>query len=325
MPDPADSAAVDLRATTAWIEGIPRGTVRASGAGASAFVEKFTTAAIADMRPGAGREGFFADARGWVLALATLLRQDDGLLIDCDAATAETLRAHLEHYHIREDVSFTDETPGVDCFLVAGPDAASLLAAASVGELPSQALGHSRIDIGGVAAHVVAIDWLHVAGFLVRVPRDQANVIGVAFAAAGLPQAPHAAFETLRIESRFPLACDIPAKMLPQELDRASRAISFTKGCYLGQETVARIDALGHVNRTLALVAIAGERQPGTDVAVTRNGEVVGTLTSTTLSPRLGPCGIGILNRRAFEPTAVLEVDGHRVRLVAAGSASRPG
>ena len=110
----------------------------------------------------------------------------------------------------------------------------------------------------------------------------------------------------MRIEAGWPVfGVDISDKNLPQEVDRNTRAISFTKGCYLGQETVARIDALGHVNKTLCGVRFFG----GEDVPLTRASElrlhgdaaVGNALTSATFSPRLSaPLALAYL-RRGFE------------------------
>jgi len=95
-----------------------------------------------------------------------------------------------------------------------------------------------------------------------------------------------------------PHPVDIRDKTLPQELGRDRRAISFTKGCYLGQETVARLDALGHVNRRLAVVVIAGPVAPDADVLC--GSEAWGRVTSAAIAPHLGgTVALGLLAARA--------------------------
>jgi folate-binding protein YgfZ len=129
--------------------------------------------------------------------------------------------------------------------------------------------------------------------------------------------------EAIRIEERLPAPADIVDKTLPQELDRDGRAICFTKGCYLGQETVARIDALGHVNRRLALLAIDAATPPLPGSSVTSAGEPVGTLTSSCLSPRVGTAaGLALVQRRGLE-SAGLEVAGAAARVVPTAAAAR--
>jgi folate-binding protein YgfZ len=229
---------------------------------------------------------------------------------------AATLRDHLEHYHIREDVVLVDASHDDRCVAVVGPGAARWLADRLGSDVPTRPLHHRAVRCGRTVAVVVAVDWFGAGGFLVRVPANDLSALHDWLAAEGLPRADAAALDALRIEHRFPRAQDIPEKTLPQELDRTARAISFTKGCYLGQETVARIDALGHVNRTLVLVAVEGDDVPRPGTVVSCGGEDVGTLTSSCASPRLGVCGLAIVHRRGLEPGATLTVANHAARIV---------
>lgn len=318
MPAPPSSAPSlhgyhDLREAVAWADVGPRGSVVAAGDDAVRFVDKFTTAPLAALDVAAGTEGFFCDAKGHVLALATILRTAAGLLLDCDARVAGTLRDHLEHYHIRERLDLVDATADTAALVIAGPKAASWLAERAT--VPARPGDHVRTRLGPIPVQLVATDMLGGGTFLARVAAADARPLREWLEAQGLPQATPAAFEAVRIEERSPSAADIPEKTLPQELDRAPRAISFTKGCYLGQETVARLDALGHVNRTLSIVAIdaAVPPPPGTPVLLDR--QEIGVLTSTCLSPRSGVVGMGLIHRRGQH--AALTVAGCAARLVA--------
>jgi folate-binding protein YgfZ len=306
-----------LRESAAWSGLQGRTAILASGAEAVRFVDKFTTASLATLSPGNSLEGFFADVRGWVIALATLVRTNHGLWIDCPPGVADRLRTHLEHYHIREDVTFVDASAALAAHVVAGPESAAWLAQRSETALPTRLLGTARTRLGGVDAIVVRIDWCGPRGFLVQSSAADAARLEAWFAAEGLPGAAAMAVETVRIEERYPHPADMPDKTLPQELDRTSRAISFTKGCYLGQETVARIDALGHVNRGLALIATAGRTPPEPGSAVTLAGEPVGVITSACLSPLLGgPAALAILHRRAWAAESDLAAGGVAARVV---------
>jgi folate-binding protein YgfZ len=101
--------------------------------------------------------------------------------------------------------------------------------------------------------------------------------------------------EIVRVESGVPMyGRDITDENLPQEVNRNAQAISFTKGCYLGQETVARIDALGHVNKLLVGLKISGATVPTAGTELTAQGKVVGHVTSAVFSPRLNaPLALG--------------------------------
>jgi folate-binding protein YgfZ len=107
------------------------------------------------------------------------------------------------------------------------------------------------------------------------------------------------AFEAARIEAGFPMfGHDITENNLPQEVSRNGRAISFTKGCYLGQETVARIDALGHVNKTLVGLRYLVSQVPKVGATILNGDEPVGTVTSATWSPKHeAPMALGYIRR----------------------------
>lgn len=272
------------------------GVVEACGPDAVTFVDGFTTAAISQLPVGGGGEGFFTDARGWVLALATILRTEAGLLVVTDPTVAAPLREHLEHYHIRERLELRDISETIDTVLVAGPGAREAIAAIGVASPPDQAAGHGTCRLDDREARVVRVMGQGPDGYLILVAAGLGRVVADRLEAAGIARGDLAAVEALRIESAYPTPTDIPPKTLPQELDRDARAISFTKGCYLGQETVARLDALGHVNRRLALVAIDSQEPPPVPVPILRDGAEVGRLTSACLSPRVGgPLGLGLV------------------------------
>jgi folate-binding protein YgfZ len=112
------------------------------------------------------------------------------------------------------------------------------------------------------------------------------------------------ALEIVRIEQGYPwFGVDISEDNLPQEVGRNLKAISFTKGCYLGQETVARIDALGHVNKTLCGVAFNGEALPTAGLELFAADKVVGQITSACWSPKLGrPLALAYVRRGQQTP-----------------------
>jgi folate-binding protein YgfZ len=114
------------------------------------------------------------------------------------------------------------------------------------------------------------------------------------------------ALEMIRVEQGYPwYGIDISEENLPQEVDRNAQAISFTKGCYLGQEPVARIDALGHVNKVLGGVTFTGEELPTAGRELWADGKVVGQVTSAGWSPRLArPLALAYL-RRGFQAAGV--------------------
>lgn len=306
-----------LRHAVVWGDPGPRSVIAARGPDAVRFIDGFTTAAVSRLAVGTGTEGFFPDARGWVLALANVLRTDDGLWIDAAAGLGPHLLEHLEHYHIRERLELVDESTSRGVLVVVGPTSAAWLAERLDVSPPAGILDHVRGIMGGIAVAVVRIDWYGGPGFLVQCAAVDCDRLVAWFGAQGVPRVAPEALEAARIEAGSPAACDIPEKTLPQELGRDARAIAFDKGCYLGQETVARIDALGHVNRRLVAVAMAAGREHRAGTEVTADGQLAGRLTSLCFSPSLGRViGLGLLQVKALDAGRPLAVDGEAVEVV---------
>ena len=304
-----------------WWAALPRRTaLLAEGQDAVRFLDNFTTASLAPLTPGQSTEGFFADGRGHVIALARLLRTPEGIWIDAPPGLAQPLHEHLEHYHIREDVSFRDASSERTAFLVRAPAEWVAAHAGPVATVPGgRAAGSdsfTRAALGGVDATILATDWYGAGGLLVFVATADAERLVAWLTATGLLQATAADVDAARIEAGSPEPADIPPKTLPQELGRDARAICFTKGCYLGQETVARLDALGHVNRRLVGI-VMGDVAPTVGDDILLDTVVVGTITSACLSPTLGAgLGLALVHVKAVAGTARPTVAGAAARIV---------
>lgn len=322
-----------LREGVAWADAPAREAIGVAGDDAVRFVDGFCTAAVAALPIGGGSEAFFLDARGQVLAWGTVLRAADGVWIDVTGAgcppgdSGFCLARHLEAYHIRERLEIVDRSGDVAMFLVAGPDAGRWLERAGVVIPDTAPFGHHMTRVApllageypdrcaGVPAAVVRGDWAGAASFLVVVPAEDRARLVDRLRADGVPQASSEALDAVRREEGRPAAVDIPARALPQEFGRDRRAISFTKGCYLGQETVARLDALGHVNRRL--VGVLTRRgpvpPPGTAVESAEDGATLGTVTSAGPSPRHGGwLALAMVRTAALGHDAVWRVAGVR-------------
>lgn len=327
--------AADIADATFWAVPPPRDTLVVTGRDAVRFIDSFQTAAVARLAPQTGSEAFFTDGRGQIIALANIFRPGnvlgagnaDGAWIDLPTGMARRLHDHLEHYHIREDVEFHDASADRAGLLIGGPGAAAWLAAGAgagprlsvippsgrLGTPPSGRLGHHPASLGGIPVHVVHDDWFGPGSFhLILATADRPRLMAW-LTAEGLRQVEPALLEERRILATNPDPVDIPDKTLPQELGRDARAISFTKGCYLGQETVARLDALGHVNRRLVTLLINGT-PPVLPMAVMQTaggwpegGAPVGTLTSACHSARLGgTVGLALVQVKALTASAAV-------------------
>ncbi|MGH7193444.1 MAG: YgfZ/GcvT domain-containing protein, partial [Candidatus Saccharimonadales bacterium] len=174
---------------------------------------------------------------------------------------------------------------------------------------PSERLSSVESQWRGQPLFVVRVELTQPGGFLVFSAREAAAEIADALARAGVTPCLPADLEAARIEAGFPsYGRDITDKTLPQEVARDKWAISFTKGCYLGQETVARIDALGHVNKTLVGLRFEGGEIPPTGAELSAAGQVVGQITSAAFSPRLGsPLALAYIRRGSDRPGTQLD------------------
>lgn len=275
------------------------------------FLHSFCTNDIQRLTPGSGCEAFVTNHQGKTIGHIFVYCQAEALLLDAVARQAGTLIAHLERFVISDDVTFHDQTEITGELLVAGPQAATLLQRLCGEQVPQGPGDHKVVTIAGQKACIACVDFIRPSSYFIAAPRVDIDAIGQAINQAGVVRCGTDAVEAARLESGTPLfGHDITEENLPQEIRRDAQAISFTKGCYLGQETVARIDAMGHVNRLLAGVRWPDGRspipQPGTELKV--GDKVVGHVTSVAWSPRLDqPLAIALVRRLSAQPGTRLD------------------
>lgn len=271
--------------------------IRVTGADRTSFLNNLCTNDVARLRPDQGCEAFFTDVKGHILAHVMLLCRPDEVLLWTLPGQADSLTRHLDKYLIREDVTLENLSPDVRLFLVGGPRRWQAMGRDHAADLGNH-LANTSASIGSTDALLVACDWFGPESVLVQVPADEADGLQSELVVHGAAVDP-GALEMLRVESGTPLfGVDFDARNLPQEINRDKRAISFTKGCYLGQETVARIDALGHVNKLLVSVRFAAEDVPAASTTLLAGEKEVGQVTSAVWSPRLqSPLGLAMVRR----------------------------
>lgn len=258
------------------------------GGDAGKFLQSFCTNDVLKLAVGESCEGFFTNAKAHVIAYGEVHRGAERWLVVLSSPTAHELAGALDRYIIREDVQLS--APGEEMTLVLVPRATGVSLDTSLGE------------------QLPMVSWGAEWGVIISQTRG-VSILQSQLQAAGLVRASWEAVSALRIESGAPLdKIDVDDSNLPQEVNRNSRAISFTKGCYLGQEPVARIDALGHVNRTLVGVKFGGEEIPSRGVELSRDGKVVGQVTSACWSPRLQtPLALAYVRRGSNGVGSLLE------------------
>lgn len=294
-----------------------RTLIEVRGADRSTFLHNLCTNDIKALEPGQGCEAFFTNVQGKTLCHAFLFIDSDSILISTDPGLADQLLPHLDKYLIREDVELIDKSASIETYLLVGPSAANVLEQA-LGVNVKEHLQHTTWP-DEAEVRVARVPFAQPNGFFLFIPDRQSTNITSLLSAKGAVPIDSEVLEVARIEAAFPSSGrDLTIDNLPQEIGRDELAISFTKGCYLGQETVARIDALGRVNKLLVSLQFEGPEVPPPGTAVSFNEKMIGQTTSSCWSPkRKCPIALGYVRREIAEQKPTLSSDFGPVKVVA--------
>ena len=251
------------------------------GADRQKWLHNFCTAEIKDLQPGQGCEAFVLNVKGKTIAHVIILASKYDLTMLMLGEPDISLLDHFNKYIITEDVTVEDIGENFRLWYVSGQKLDSMFSKS----VTSQELyAHGLVRDRSIAVRTNISrknDWFT----LVTKTESISKWYG------GVKELDAEAFEALRIRGGWPITGkEVTLDRLPQEFCRDEQAISFDKGCYLGQETVARIDALGHVNYLMARLEWQAELVPG--IELTRDEKVVGKVTSA-----LGNNGLGFVRR----------------------------
>jgi folate-binding protein YgfZ len=285
-----------------------RTQVELTGEDRAAFLHNLCTNEVRRLPAGSGCEAFLTNAQGKILFHVYIFARADSLVIETVPDAGQRLLAHLDRYLIRERVALHDRSQDWAELLVAGTQAERLLLSLGA-SVPAGHMEHTAARVEPAEIQLRRVDWIEPPAWLIGASRPCLPELHAALVAAGATPSDLQVFDTLRIEAGTPLyGRDISDDNLPQELARDERAISFTKGCYIGQETVARIDALGHVNKTLVGVRFGQGEVPAVDTPLEVHNQAVGRVTSATFSPRLGaPLALAYVRRGHNTPGTRLD------------------
>jgi folate-binding protein YgfZ len=314
---PASFASVEeeywaLKESASLLDLSHRGRLLVRGRDAPRFLHGMVTNEVKAMEVGRGNYAFFLDVHGRILADARILRLGpQAYLVDCEPRCIEAIRQTLRKHIIADQVVVEDAGAPEACLAVEGPCALEVLRDA-IGfdpphmlplehlELPDDPLRIVRASISGQIGYWI----LASAERLARV-WDQGRRAG---AALGARPVGFAATEICRIEAGLPRhGADMDEKTLPQETGQM-HAISFTKGCYLGQEIVERIRSRGQVHRRLVGLLFEGKQDARAGMEIRAGDQGIGNVTSAAYSFGLRrTIALGMVRREFAEPgTSVL-------------------
>jgi len=298
-----------------------RGLLRLGGADRAQFLNNLVTNDILALRPGQGCQALKVSLQGRMEAALRVLCLEDALWCDVDAGVMESLVPALGRRILRDDVRLEDVRGAWTIVSLQGPGAADVLARLGVDVAAAPALHrHAPVDIAGVAGRLVGSDHTGDGGFDLWVPRPEGERVRAALRVAGAVRVGAATHNVRRVEAGIPWqGAEITPEHFPQEAGLDDGWISYTKGCYLGQETVARLHHLGHVNRHLrgvvfeATGAAAALPDPGAKLVAA--DKEVGEITSVVHSIALArPIALAYV-RHGFDAATV---DGGDAAAVAA-------
>jgi folate-binding protein YgfZ len=279
-----------------------RGKLALDGPDAVEFLNGQVTNELATLRPGDGRYAAFLTHKGKMLGDLRVLAtgEDPGgpptaLLLDTERVALQDLFDMIRRFKVGFQVELHKRT--VECALVSliGPRAGEVAGVAEAADqLPVAEHSHIELGLAGVPVRAVRTD----VGVDLMFAAEQREPVDAELRRRGAPLVSEEAAECLRIERGRPrYGIDLDSTVIPQEAGLNDRAVSFTKGCYVGQETVARLYYRGKPNRHLRGLRLGEPAETGAEL---RLGErPVGHLGSVTVSPRLGPIALALVRREA--------------------------
>ena len=271
-----------------------RGKIELAGKEALFFLNNLCTNDVKNLSVGSSCEAFLCTAKAKVVAhILVGHHPSDVLLLHFEPGQEERVLNHLNHYLISEQVEITDRTKELGQFHLCGPKAHSLLEK----DLP-ESMPFFRNDPLGLP------------GFDLFFSADKTQEVWQSLVNAGPRPAGRDTWEMLRIEAGTPVyGKDIDENRLVMEVGRTQQAISYTKGCFLGQEPIVMARDRGHVNRTLLGITIQGGGPAASGTPLFQEGAEIGQVTSSVDSFRLGPIALAYLKRGHQTPGTIVELD----------------
>jgi folate-binding protein YgfZ len=285
--------------------------LRVTGSDRVEFLQGMLSNDVKSLDAGVGRPAMLLSEQGRAVADLIVLAEPEAIALDGTITSIDAAQPALERFIVADDVDLTraadDRTLGLF-----GPDALAVAERAGV-PVPTAAYAHVAVELAGIPVQSVRVPRPGGGGLLVHVPAASAAELARRCAAAGAVAVGEESYDVLRIESGVPWhGRDVTAETLALEAPY-EEAISFRKGCYLGQEVMERVTARGHVNRRLVGLTVDGASAPAAGTALCAADREVGRITSAGWSWRLGTVvALGYVRREHWEPGTRLTIgDAH--------------
>jgi len=279
-----------LREECGLLDRSARGKLLMAGREAAEFLQGQLTNEVEGLAPGEGRYAALLDRKGHIQSDMRVLRlSEEEVWLDTEPEALERTLRHLETYKIGREVEIADLTAERAVLSLLGPRSAEVAGTAVLPEYASEGV------------RVAAVECLAIGtrdGLDLIVPTAETERLLEALTAAGAVEVGPEAAEILRIEAGRPrFGAEMSTETMPAEAGIVEEAIDFAKGCYIGQEPVARLHYKGRPNRRLRGLELSAPAEPGAPLWL--GGKEVGHLGSTCVSPAHGPIALGIVRREA--------------------------
>jgi folate-binding protein YgfZ len=268
-----------------------RGKLALTGPAAKDFLQGQVTNDVESLEPGDGCYAAFLMPKGKMLGDLRVLDAGHELLLDTERVALQPLFNMIRRTMIGYDVQLHKRTLERGLISLIGPESGHVAGATN---LPRHEHAHVELELHGIPVRAIRTD----AGIDLLCDSERTGDLRETLHRAGAQELSEATAECVRIERGRPrYGVELDDGVIPQEAGLNERAVSFEKGCYVGQETVARLHYRGRPNRQLRGLRLSAPVEPG---AVLRLGErELGQVASATVSPRLGPLALALVRREA--------------------------
>ena len=284
-----------------------RGKLALSGEGAKEFLQGQVSNDVLALTPGSGCYAAFLTVKGKMLGDLRILDTGEELLLDTERVALQELFNLIRRFSVGYPVELHKRTLQRGLVSLIGPSAGELVPEFTA---PGAEHAHAKVAVEGIPARAIRTD----LGVDLLVEAERTAELTAALQARGALEVEEAAAEIVRVERGRPrYGIDLDDSVIPQEAGLNDRAVSFTKGCYVGQETVARLFYRGKPNRSLRGLRLEEPAQRGEEIHA--GDRVAGVLSSTVTSPRLGHLALALVRREV--------ADGARVTIGESGIGAR--
>jgi folate-binding protein YgfZ len=288
---PSETEYAAATTACAFLDRSERGKLALTGAGAKEFLQGQVSNDVLALTPGTGCYAALLTPKGKMLADLRILDIGEELLLDTERVALQELFNVLRRFSLGYEVALHKRTVERGLLSLLGPDAVRVAGARGLGP---EEHAHAPVHVGAVQARAIRTD----LGVDLLCEAADTEALADALGRAGALPISQETADTLRVERGRPrYGVDLDETVIPQEAGLNARAVSFTKGCYVGQETVARLHYRGKPNRHLRGLRLSAPVATGAEIVF--DDRVVGTLGSVAHSPALGPIALALVRREA--------------------------